>query len=422
MTAPHRPRILVISQVYVPDPAAVGQYMADASRELVKRGYDVRVLTSGRGYADPSQRFPAHEIIDGVEVVRLPFSSFGKKTILHRLLGQSLFLLQVMLRGLFTGRLATVLVSTSPPMASVAALVIRFFRRVPMKFWLMDLNPDQVVASGKFAEGSLPVRLFDWLNRRLLGASSEIIVLDRFMAERLIAKRDVREKITVIPPWPMEDDLQEVQREDNPFIEKHGLSDKTVVMYSGNHAITSPVETFLAAALKLADHPRLHFMFIGGGHGKAAVDAALAEQQPPNATTLAYQPLSEIKYSLSAADVHIVSLSDNMVGITHPCKVYGAMTLSRPFLFFGPQPSHVSELLETELLETELLEQAQIGWHVANGDVEGAVAVLEKIDKMSRQELREMGQNAGRLIHEEYSREKLCGEFCDIIVRGLPEA
>ena len=36
-----------------------------------------------------------------------------------------------------------------------------------------------------------------------------------------------------------------------------------------------------------------------------------------------------------------------MVGIIHPCKIYGAMAAARPILFLGPNPSHISDLLET---------------------------------------------------------------------------
>ena len=48
-------RLLLVTQVYVPDPAAVGQYMADAAEEMVRQGWDVTVLTSGNGYDDPSE-------------------------------------------------------------------------------------------------------------------------------------------------------------------------------------------------------------------------------------------------------------------------------------------------------------------------------------------------------------------------------
>ena len=93
--------LLLVSQVYLPDPAAVGQYMADVAEEMAREGWKVTVLTSQRGYDDPSQLFPKSEIINGVNVRRLPFSSFGKKTIAHRLIGQALFCLQAAFHGIF---------------------------------------------------------------------------------------------------------------------------------------------------------------------------------------------------------------------------------------------------------------------------------------------------------------------------------
>src|SRR5262245_22640678 len=141
-----RPTLLVLSQVYIPDPASVGQHMADAAAAMAERGYDVRVLTSNRGYDNPALRYPAREVIQGVAIRRLPFSSFGKKSIPIRLLGGLSFVLQCAFWGLFTPRLAAILVSTSPPMCSLAALIIAWVRRVPIKYWVMDLNPDQTIA------------------------------------------------------------------------------------------------------------------------------------------------------------------------------------------------------------------------------------------------------------------------------------
>lgn len=403
------PRILIISQVYVPDPAAVGQYMADGAQELAARGYDVRVLTSGRGYADPSVKYPPREMLAGVDVVRLPLSSLGKKTLVHRLVAQTSFLLQVIFRGWFTRDLAAVVVSTSPPMASLAALAIRLFRRAPITFWVMDLNPDQVVATGRMKQSSLPVRAFDWINRRILAASAAVIPLDRFMADRLNAKRDVTAKTTIIPPWPMEQNLEEVPRDENPFLDQHNLRGKRVIMYSGNHGLTTPVDTLVEAALELRDDPRLAFVFIGAGAGKEVVDRAIADHAPPNLLSLPYLPLSEIKYSLSAADVHVVLMNEELVGIVHPCKVYGALKVARPLLYFGPRPSHI----------TELLDATECGWEARQGDTSGTVEILKRIAELPDDELSQLGLNGRQLLESTYSRGQLCGTFCDVVTQDI---
>ena len=74
-----------------------------------------------------------------------------------------------------------------------------------------------------------------------------------------------------------------------------------------------------------------------------------ADQQPAtsNLVSLPYQPLDQLRYSLSAADLHIISLGDNMSGIVHPCKIYGALSIGRPVLALGPPESYLNDIVAT---------------------------------------------------------------------------
>ncbi len=406
---PLKQTILIFSQVYVPDPAAVGQYMHEAAAELVRRGWRVRVLTSDRGYDDPSVRFPRREVRDGVEIHRLPWCSFGKKSIPVRLLGQLSFLIQCIFRGLFMRDLAGLFITTSPPMAAIAALSIAMFRRTPIAYWVMDLNPDQVVVLGKLSERSPAVRAFNVLNRMILKRANEVIVLDRFMAERVLRKRDIREKLHIMPPWPHQSHLEVIEHADNPFRREHGLENKLVVMYSGNHTSSNPLSTVLQAALRLQHREELIFMFIGGGMGKKEVEQVIAQHKPRNIISLPYQPLDRIKYSLSAADVHLVSVGETVVGVVHPCKVYGAMAVQRPILLLGPDPCHVSDIID----------EHRIGWRIRHGDVDGAVATLEAILATPESERRAMGARAARLTQEQFSDAELKRRLCDVVEQAM---
>src|SRR5262245_64244005 len=84
--------LLIFSQVFVPDPASVGQHMADVAFEMARRGWRVRVYASASGYEDPTRRYPLRETLGGVDVSRLRFTSFGKKSLLTRGLGTALFM------------------------------------------------------------------------------------------------------------------------------------------------------------------------------------------------------------------------------------------------------------------------------------------------------------------------------------------
>lgn len=404
-----RPLILVISQVYVPDPASVGQHMADAAEELASRGYRVVVLTSARGYEDPTVSYPRRETRAGVEIVRLPLSSFGKKSFAHRVVGQLLFLLQVIARGLMSRRLSGILVSTSPPMAGFAAIVINLVRRTPITYWLMDLNPDQAVALHKVAPKNPLVSAMRWLNRRIFSRAANVIVLDRYMAERVQEQYRVNGSLSVLPPWPHEQNLDDVPTSDNPFRAEHNPDDRFIIMYSGNHSPASPVTTLLEAARRLRDDPRYLFLFVGGGAGKREVDEVIARERPPNVRSLPYQPLNRLSYSLSAADLHVTTLGNNMVGIIHPCKIYGAMAVGRPVLYIGPRPSHAADLISTY----------KFGEQVDHCDVDGVVRLIQKVADAPLEARREMGRRGAAAIAHQYSKEKLCNAFCDVVVQMM---
>jgi len=405
-----KPTFLIISQVYIPDPASVGQHIADAAAEMAKRGYRVIVYASARGYDDPSKKYSSRETLHGVDVRRLPLSSLGKSSIAIRLVAQWIFLIQAMVRGLFTRNLAGIMVSTSPPFCGFAGAVIATLRGVPVKYWLMDLNPDQMVAMGKLKQTSLPVKIFDWFNRVILRRSSDIVVLDRFMLERVIKKGvAVEAKTAIMPPWPHEDELARIAHAENPFRKKQNLDGQFVIMYSGNHSPANPIKTILDAAERFQGDPSIVFMCIGGGGGKKEVEDKVAKGIK-NIRSLPYQPLNEIKYSLSAADVHIVSVGPGVVGIVHPCKVYGAMAVSRPILLLGPNPCHVSDLID----------QHKIGWHIAHGDVDGAERVIKQIIATPREELDAMGRRAAEVIRTQLSKNILQTKFCDVLQKGLP--
>jgi glycosyltransferase involved in cell wall biosynthesis len=396
---------VVVSQVYVPDPASVGQHVHDAAREMARRGWRVVVYASARGYDDPSRRYPRRETRGGVEVRRLPLASFGKSSLRARLAGGLVFLAQAALSALFTRRLGGVLVSTSPPMASLAGLVVAKLRRAPLAFWVMDVNPDQAVATGGVRPGSLPARLLEASNRAAARASRVVVLLDRYMAARVVARWGVAATAAVLPPWPLDDHLAPVPHEENPFRHRHGLDRAFVVMYSGNLSPVHPVTTVLEAARELAGDERIRFVFVGAGGGRAAVEEAVARDRLENVLLLPYQPLSELRYSLSAADLHLVTMGSEMVGIVHPCKVYGALRVARPVLFVGPAESHVGEILRA----------SGAGWQVAHGNVEGLVARIREAAALPPKLRAALGAAGAEWLEESASKQLLCGRLCDLL-------
>jgi glycosyltransferase involved in cell wall biosynthesis len=416
-TQTRRPQtVLVVSQVFVPDPASVGQHIADVALELARRGhssgqYNIRVYASARGFENPGTIYPRREILGHADIRRFPFASFGKKSIPLRVLGTAIFMIQAFFAALTTPRLAGIFFSTSPPLIGLPMSLAAAIRRVPTVYWAMDLNPDQLLALGKIKPSGWICRLLESVNRFILHRSTMIVALDRFMADRLAARNIPRSKIVILPPWPHEDKIHDESpaNSENPFRARHGLSGKFVIMYSGNHSPSNPLTTILDAVVQLREDPDIRFLFIGGGSGKKEVEEYIRKYNLTSALSLPYQPIADLKYSLSAADVHIVSLGQTMVGIIHPCKIYGAMAVGRPILFLGPKPSHISDILDRHY----------IGIHVSHGDVPAAIAAIRRFRGMPAAQLQSMGRTAQMILEQSLSQPLLCGQFCDLVEKTM---
>jgi glycosyltransferase involved in cell wall biosynthesis len=143
------------------------------------------------------------------------------------------------------------------------------------------------------------------------------------------------------------DKVNEGERLDNSFRKEHGLSDKIVIMYSGNMSVMHPLDTLLRAAGELRADDRFLFLFIGGGVRKLEVAKYQRENHLANIRLLPLQDRARISISLGAADLQAVVLGDGCVGLTHPNKIYGAMFIGKPILYIGPRPSHITEILDS---------------------------------------------------------------------------
>lgn len=397
-------RVLILTQTYPPDPAAVGQHLAEIAVALVERGHAVHVLASDVGFERTSARYPHRELRDGVDVRRLRWTSFGKASIVQRLLGAWRYNQRAVATA---GQLPTpdvVLVATSPPLAPLAALRIARRTGAGVVCWLPDLNPEQAVREGHFQRDSLAVRAFEAVNRRVLRGADAVIVLDEAMAATVRARpgaAHLKGALDIVPPWAPSLTRADPTPTHNAWRAALGIGDRRLVMYSGNHSPVHPLTTLTDAARELADD-RLRFAFVGGGGGKAAVTRAL-----PGALDLPYQPMSVLSESLAAADVHVVSVGNASVGVVHPSKLYGALAVGRPVLVLGPPDAPASRLVTS----------LACGWCIAHGDVSGARRVLAEIAAAPAAQLEAMGARAAAAAEGPWSRERAIDAFCDVVER-----
>jgi glycosyltransferase involved in cell wall biosynthesis len=337
--------LLLLNQCFYPDVVSTAQHLTDLAVELKQRGHDVTVIAADRGYDDPALRFARRETWKGIRIIRIPSLNLGKKSRWRRAINFSSFLFACAFRLLLLQRFDAVVALTSPPLISVFGALFVKLKGGRFFFWVMDLNPDEALAAGWLRERALTARFLSGLLRYSLRAATRIIVLDRFMQQRVLAKGISAEKILVLPPWSHDDAISFDSQGREDFRNRHGLTQKFVVMYSGNHSPCHPLDTLLEAALRLSSQPDLAFYFVGGGSEQGKVRAFAERHNLGNVQCLPYQDREHLAGSLSAADLHVIVMGDPFVGIVHPCKIYNVLQIGAPFLYIGPSESHLSDII-----------------------------------------------------------------------------
>ncbi len=401
-------KILLVNQVFYPDAAATAQYLSDLAIELRKSGHEVTALASRRQYFSPYLPYAAHENYQSIQIIRVWPFTFGRNTKISRILDALFLNLAFFVKLLQLQKFDCVVALTSPPLVAWAACWVSKWRKSRFIYWVMDMNPDEAIAMGWLKKNSLTSQILETASRWTFKNSERIIALDKSMQSRIVAKGIDAAKIAVIPPWSHDEDLRPVTHEQNPFRKQYHLENKTVVMYSGNHSICHPLDTILEAARMLKEDGRIAFLFIGGGARFKDVSEFKTKYGLTNIVQLAYQPRSEMKFSLSAADVHLVVMGEAMSGIVHPCKIYGILTVGRPFVYVGPAHSHV----------VDLIHEGAAGYAVQHGEVQKLTAIIRQNQKASQVEteaMRVKNQTIAGRFSAKVLMQKMVGEITGVL-------
>jgi glycosyltransferase involved in cell wall biosynthesis len=392
--------ILLLNQFFPPDLAPTGQMAADLAEDFAAAGHSVTVVTSQGDYLGGEKR-DARSTWHGVDVHRVAATSLGKRTLAHRALDYGSFYASAswMLRRLAPPDILVAM--TTPPLIAVAALSARH-KGTKLVYWVQDLYPDIAVAFGAIGESALHTRAMAAVSRRVMRASAQVVVLGEAMKEKAVDTGAPRDRVSVIPNWADGEVVRPIPHESNPLREHLAQGARFLVLYSGNIGRAHDMSTMVGAARKLADRTDIAFVFQGEGNKRAELE--LGTRGLPNVRFAPYQPRERLAQSLSAADVHLITLSPNVLGLLEPSKLYGIMAAGRPALYVGPDRSEVARTIAAE----------RTGACLANGDVDGLVAAITLRASAPALCLDE-GTRARQAFDRSYSRPHRTARFARIL-------
>jgi colanic acid biosynthesis glycosyl transferase WcaI len=375
-------KIHLLNLYYAPDEAATAQMLADVGAALTAAGHEVTAICSNRSYGDAKRRYPRRDVIDGVRVDRVQGTGFGRESVVGRISDYLTFVAGAVRRLMFGRRPDLVIALTTPPMIASLAVLIARLRRFRVAFWSMDVYPDVAFALGAIRSDSLVGRMLKTTAGATVRRADVVVALGETMATKLRAAG--ARKVEVIHNWADSMPLSDGR--------PSSWKDRFVVLYSGNLGLAHEFETVLAAAKRLTEaDPRVLFAFVGVGPRLAEVQAAAREL--PNVEFRSYVERARLGETLTAADVHLVTLRPNMSGLLVPSKIYGILAAGRPTVYVGPAAGEVFDIVT----------EGGCGTVVPNSDVDRLVATISEYARDDARRQRE-GENARRLFERRFTK------------------
>ncbi len=404
-------RILYIHQHFLIPSQAGGTRSYEMARALVERGHEVTMVCGEMAKLDlPATKGKGvfRGMVDGIDVIQLALPYSNADGLIKR---AWTFLRYAWTTVLFAMRENyDLLFATSTPLtAGLPGIAAKWFRRKKFVFEVRDLWPELPKALGlKNPLALWGMSALEWLSYH---AADACIGLSPGICEGIRRRSQKGKSIAMIPNGCDLDLFRPGHRTD---LRLDGVApDQTVALFTGTHGKANGLDAVLDAATELKRMGRTDIVlaFIGNGNQKDHLMERAAREHLDNCRFYAPVPKTELKKTVSAADVGMMILANV------PAFYYG----TSPNKFFDYIASGLPVLCNYPGWMADMIRESDCGIPVAPDDPKAFAQGLAFLaDHPAERE--KMGRNARNLAEREFGRDKLSFRFVAFLERVATNA
>lgn len=402
-------KILVVCQYFHPEEFKVNELVEG----LVKRGNEVTVLTGKPTY--PRGDYPEgykfwgvqKEEYKGAKVIRLPELTRGNggaigivKSLLSFLLSSTWYAKHHNIEAD-----AILCFQLSPVTMANAALIYQKKLNVKLVTWVQDLWPESVTATTPIKGGPI-IKLLEKFVTKVYSKSDLILVQSKSFKDSICAKGDFENKLVFAPNWAEESFINA----DISIDEKFPLqpsNDEFRVMFAGNIGEAQDFRNIIKAAELTRDISDIKWIIVGDGRAREESEKEVDRLGLSDTVRfLGRHPVTTMPKFFAQADVMLVTLKDEFIfSLTIPSKTQAYMASGKPILTMLNGAG------------SDVVNEAQCGLTAKSEDYEALAANVKKMYGMSKEEIRQMGENAKAYYMKYFEKEMLIDRVNEILNR-----
>lgn len=312
---------------------------------------------------------------------------------------------------LLPGSPKRILLVTNPPLSPLLGLLAGALRGARYVLLFYDVYPRALTALTGASPRSPVVRLWHALNRAAVIRAEAVVTISDDLAREvgryLRSDRGPR-RVDVLPTWVDTRRVRPVPKRENAFAVRHRQADRLTVLYAGNLGAVHDLSLLPDLADSFRDEPGVHFLVVGDGAGRPALQAEIARRGLPNVTWLPPQSEEELPLLLATGDIALVALARGAEGVSMPSKTYYAMAAGSAILGLSRPGSDLARVIES----------FECGVNVDPADRGAAVAALRGLVEDGAR-LQRYRANARRAAEREFSSEVCVPRLLDLVEKAL---
>lgn len=402
-------RILYISQYFPPEMGAPSARVHELSREWVRSGHEVSVLTgfahhpTGKKATSDNWRITRREVVDGIDVIRSYVWATPNRGVAKRMISYASFMTSATLIGFLRIAQPDVVIATSPQLlCGIAGYLLAKRFRAPFVLEVRDLWPESILAVEAMQDNPI-IRALKGLARFLYNHANRIVTVGNGYKQEICERHGISLDAMEVVPNGIDTSLFAPLKSENEVRREFGWGDRFVVLYLGTHGMAHALHSVLDAAAQLRDQSQILFAFVGEGAEKDNLKKMAEIRKLSNVQFIDQQPKHRVPFFYDACDLGLVTL--------RAAKLFQTVLPSKIFEFLGMAKPIV---LTVDGEARRLVEQAQAGWYVPPENPEALCrAVLESYQ--NQEVLAGMGTRGREYVAAHFTREKLASQYLETL-------
>ena len=393
-------KVLYFYQYFSTSNGSWGTRVHEFTREWVKNGHEVTVVTSVYSKSDlVAEKFIENQIIDGVRVKIINVKIDNKQSFFRRILS---FLTYSIISSwyAFTIKTDIVVASSGPITVGIPGLLAKFIRRRKLVFEVRDLWPDGAIELG-FLNNRLLQRIAYRLEKICYKRADLIVALSPGMRDEIINKGGYKNVISVTNSANI--DLFATPQ---ALVSYAGiLETRKYVLYTGNIGEVNNVSWMFEAALllKMAGRSDIKMVWIGDGQLKSHFVERKIREDVENMIILDLIPKKDLIPIVQHALICLAPLKDTKI-----------LNTSSPNKFFEALAAGVPVIQTTQGWMKDFIEENNVGFTADPNNPEELAALLQELFD-GRRNLEEMRSNASRVAVENFDKNVLAARMLTTI-------